>query len=37
MSPTKFFAFERMFDRSATFILLALGALMAGATTVVGA
>jgi len=26
-----------MFDRSATFILLALGAMMAGATSLVGA
>ena len=37
MSLAKFFAFERMFDRSAAFILLALGAVMAGAVTVVGA
>jgi hypothetical protein len=37
MSLAKFFAFERMFDRSATFILLALGAVMAGATSLVGA
>ena len=37
MSLAKFFAFETLFDRSATFILLALGAVMAGAVTVVGA
>ena len=37
MSLSKFFAFERIFDRSAAFILLALGAMMAGATSVVGA
>ncbi len=37
MSLANFFAFGRMFDRSASFILLALGAMMAGATTLVGA
>lgn len=36
MSLAKFFAFERIFDRSATLILLALGTVMAGATTLVG-
>ena len=36
MSPSTFFAFERMFDRYATFILLALGGMVAGATTLVG-
>ena len=37
MSLAKFFAFERMFDRSASIILLTLGVVMAGATTLVGA
>ena len=37
MSLSNFFAFGRVFDRSASFILLGLGALMAGATTLVGA
>jgi hypothetical protein len=37
MSFSKFSAFERLFDRSAAFILLALGAVMAGATSLVGA
>ena len=36
MSLDKLSAFERLFDRSAAFILLALGAVMAGATTIVG-
>ncbi len=37
MSLANFSAFGRMFDRSASFILLALGVVMAGATAVVGA
>jgi hypothetical protein len=37
MSLTKIFAVERVFDRAAAFILLALGVAMAGATSVVGA
>ncbi len=34
---SKFFAFESLFDRSASFILLALGVVVAGATSLVGA
>ncbi len=37
MSLSKFSTFERLFDRSAAFILLALGAVMAGAISLVGA
>lgn len=37
MSLSKIFVFERLFDRAVAFILLGLGVVMAGATSVVGA
>ena len=37
MSLANYFAFERLFDRTATFVLLGLGVALAGATAFVGA
>jgi hypothetical protein len=34
---SKFFAFERMFDRSVSFFLVSLGVVLAGATALTGA
>lgn len=37
MSVSKIFAFERLFDRGISVLLLTLGAVLAGATAIVGA
>ena len=37
MSHSNFFAFGRLFDGASSVILLALGAMMAGASSLVGA
>jgi hypothetical protein len=37
MSLAKLFAFERVFDRTAAFFLVALGLALGGATAIVGA
>ena len=37
MSLAKFFAIERIFDRSIVVIILAMGVVVAGATSMVGA
>jgi hypothetical protein len=34
---SKFFTFERLFDRSVSFFLVSLGVVLAGATVVTGA
>jgi hypothetical protein len=36
MSVTKFLVFERLFDRSVSVLLIAMGAFLAGATAVSG-
>ena len=36
MSATTFLAFERLFDRSVTYVLLSLGVILAGATLIAG-
>lgn len=37
MSINKLFAFERLFDRSVSLVLVAMGVILAGATAVTGA